>query len=193
MNILFVCTGNTCRSPMAEGLFRTMAAKAGLQVAVKSAGVAAADGMPMSRHAQTALSKRGIKSTFASKLVQDDLIRWADLVLTMTMNHKRALLERFPEAVDKTFTLKEYGQNDNAESAEERLDIERQLADIQLKLALSQPLSKEERSMWMDYAYSAPNYDVDDPFGGSEQQYEHTASELESHLLGVIIKLRNQA
>ena len=48
--ILFICTGNTCRSPMAEGLLRKLAAERGLKLEVKSAGVSAVDGMPVSRH-----------------------------------------------------------------------------------------------------------------------------------------------
>jgi protein-tyrosine-phosphatase len=104
--ILFVCTGNTCRSPMAEAMFR--AKTAGQPFEVRSAGVAAYAGQPASPHAQSVLAERGIAHNHASSQLNEELLAWSDLILTMTGSHKRAILTYFPEATDKVHTLQEF-------------------------------------------------------------------------------------
>jgi protein-tyrosine-phosphatase len=110
MNILFVCTGNTCRSPMAEGMMRQLIETEGLaiEVQVKSAGVHASDGSPASKHTEEILLERGIRMNHKAQSIRPELIRWADLILTMTSGHKDVLGRHFPECLDKLFTLKEY-------------------------------------------------------------------------------------
>jgi len=108
MNILFVCTGNTCRSPMAEGLLRQMAEQQKLNIQVQSAGVAAFPGSPASTHTLTILKNRGVSLQHQSQPVTAELLQWADLVLTMTGSHKQILSQQYPQALDKVFTLKEY-------------------------------------------------------------------------------------
>ncbi|MEW9671213.1 low molecular weight protein arginine phosphatase [Ammoniphilus sp. 3BR4] len=108
MNLLFVCTGNTCRSPMAEGLMKRLAEQENLSVEIKSAGVAAASGTPASAHTATILKNRGVELEHASQPVTPELVKWADLILTMTYSHKQVVNRQFPEAQEKVFTLKEY-------------------------------------------------------------------------------------
>lgn len=108
MNILFVCTGNTCRSPMAEGMLRQLAEKQHLPIQVKSAGVAAYPGGKASQHTDAILKERGITEDHRSQPVTLELIDWANLILTMTMGHKVMLCQQFPMASSKIFTLKEY-------------------------------------------------------------------------------------
>ena len=115
MNLLFVCTGNTCRSAMAEPLMRARLERAGLgdRIAVRSAGVAADAGAPASKGAANVLNARGMDgAAHMASRVDDELVRWADLILTMGQSHKRAILERHMEAFDKTFTLKEFVDDD---------------------------------------------------------------------------------
>lgn len=109
--ILFVCTGNTCRSPLAEHLLRH---KAGERFDIKSAGVAATDGDAASKHVQTLLKEKGIDHTHQAQMVTQELLDWADVVLTMTEGHLQHLQQLFPGKVAQMGTLKSYVQPEEA-------------------------------------------------------------------------------
>jgi glycine hydroxymethyltransferase len=107
-SILFVCTGNTCRSPMAEGLLRHMLAGR-KDVLVQSAGVGAVPGQKPSPEAVQILSREGIDiSAYRSRLVTREAIEKASHILAMTEDHLAVLEVLFPEAVDKMFLLREF-------------------------------------------------------------------------------------
>ncbi|MGD6794077.1 low molecular weight protein arginine phosphatase [Metabacillus indicus] len=112
-NILFVCTGNTCRSPMAEALLNHM--KEDRQLSVKSAGVFASDGSDASHFAKQALDEKGIACSHQSSLLNGEHIKWATYILTMTESHKELIFERYPQAIEKTFTLSEFTAEDELE------------------------------------------------------------------------------
>ena len=105
MNIYFVCTGNTCRSPMAAAILRNKNIE---NLQVKSAGVYAADGAPMSVNAISVLNEMNLDTEHASKQFSQKDVDWADLILTMTTSHKLAIVQMYPEAKEKVFTLTEY-------------------------------------------------------------------------------------
>lgn len=88
-HLLFVCTGNTCRSPMALGLARSALERRGWgSVEVRSAGVAAFPGTPASEGALRASARHGIDlASHRSTELTPDLVAWADLILTMSQGH----------------------------------------------------------------------------------------------------------
>ncbi len=110
MNILFVCTGNTCRSPMAEALFNDMVQKKGLEgFKAASAGLAALSGQDASMQAVQVMKEMGIDlKGHKSRQVDEALLKQADLILTMTQGHKNALQAAEPSIWKKVYTLKEY-------------------------------------------------------------------------------------
>src|SRR5690349_14609977 len=108
--VLFVCTGNICRSPMAEGLFRH-AVKGRGDYEVLSAGVGAVEGLPPSEHAVRALRELGIDiSRQRSRMLSADLVHRADYIFGMTHSHVDAIMLLYPQAAEKTFLLREFDE-----------------------------------------------------------------------------------
>jgi len=108
--ILFVCTGNICRSAMAEKLFRNTLLENGIEtVAVRSAGVAAQAGFPVSPRSMEALKLFRVDGAgHASRPLEDDDVDWADLILTMDKGHQMNVADRFPRSVGKVYLLKSF-------------------------------------------------------------------------------------
>lgn len=100
MNVLFVCSGNTCRSPMAEAIFRALSEERRLSIRAKSAGLGAFWGEPAAENAVAALSEWEIDLTaHRSQPLTEALLREADLVFPMTAAQKQALDGVHPHVV----------------------------------------------------------------------------------------------
>ena len=106
--ILFVCTGNTCRSPMAEGLLKKLAQENGLPLEVQSAGLAAFAGLPVSPEAVEACRQKGIDiSGHQTQPLGKALVLESDLILTMTGKHKEMIVKKMPALEPKVSVLSE--------------------------------------------------------------------------------------
>ena len=116
MKILFVCTGNTCRSPMAQAIFLQLLGQVEQETfspedfQVLSAGIFTHEGLAASPEAIEAMLLKGIDiSDHKSQLISDELIQSADLIITMTDNHRQYLLRGYPET-NNIITLSELAQ-----------------------------------------------------------------------------------
>lgn len=120
--LLFVCTGNTCRSPMAEAYARREAAQLlgsstneletehGINII--SAGLFAPPGMPASEEARKLMRSQGLSlDEHRSRPLSSQMIREADAVYCMTAGHRQAVLDLAPEAADKVFLLDSQGRD----------------------------------------------------------------------------------
>jgi ribose 5-phosphate isomerase B len=106
--VLFVCAGNVCRSPMAEGLLRhQLRNRPGFRVA--SAGLGAMDGQPVTDASVRAMAEIGVDiSRHRSQSLRAPLVAQADYIFTMTESQRDTIQALYPAAAEKTFTVREF-------------------------------------------------------------------------------------
>ena len=171
--ILMVCTGNICRSPMAEQMLREKLAARNLKnIVVDSAGVYAMEGESMTVEAASAMRTVGYApTTHVAKQATSEVIASANLVLTATQDHRTDIVRTLTRANRFTFTIKEFA-NLAAYVAEPDPDVELPVAtDLADKLVIT--------SMARGYAPEVANADIEDPYQRGQQVFDATREELE--------------
>lgn len=116
-HIIFVCTGNRCRSPMAEGIARRVFGERGLDYTFASYGVLDLDGAPPTPQAQQVCRSAGIDiSDHRAQPLTPDAAKDADLILVMERAHIDWIEENIgPDAAEKAFLITEYGRDGRGE------------------------------------------------------------------------------
>ena len=105
--VCFVCTGNTCRSPMAEAVFNKLAKEKGVNMRALSAGLAA-DGMsPMSKNSADVLRENGVEfdENFTSTQIDAGTVAKCDKIVGITGSHAMSLIMRYPQFATKIFAM----------------------------------------------------------------------------------------
>lgn len=157
--ILFVCTGNTCRSAMAEGIFKKMLkgrTKDYIKFNIISAGISALPGMSPTPEAISVMFEHGIDiSQHHAQELQEELIKKADLILVMTNEHKEYIHKEFIFTQNKTYLLKKFTLNNKSESNQN----------------------------------NKRNYEIIDPIGRKIEFYRIVAKELKKNLKNILDKI----
>ncbi len=141
--VLFVCTGNTCRSPMAEGILKSLLTERGLDhVRIQSAGIGALNGMPPTPFAIEATRHWGVNiSGHRARQLTRQMIAEAGLILAMSPEHVEYILKKDPGAEKKTYLIRAFPA-----------------------------------------AYSRSQEGINDPIGGTLEEYNQTYLELDEIL-----------
>jgi len=163
-----VCTGNTCRSPMAAALLARRLDHAGLKATVSSAGLLF-EGRPVTDDGLAVMADRGIDTSgHRSRRITPELIDAADLVVGMERAHVREAVALVPGALARAFTLKEIvrrGEESGGRATDEPLGA--WLARVGVGRRPSDLLGDSDAD------------DVADPIGGPRRSYQRTAEELD--------------
>ncbi|HEX8551291.1 MAG TPA: hypothetical protein VF681_07010 [Abditibacteriaceae bacterium] len=162
MTIVFVCTGNTCRSPLAVAAWRAQATRDVAHVRVLSAGLAAAEGQRAAGNSTLVAKKWGVNlSEHRARQLDDDMVEKADLICTMTS--------------DAAFAVRSYFAAPNVRVLGEfrcQCDEDRRLSAL---LEEDETLSR----------------DISDPFGGSMETYEACGEEIRRAVCGLMNAVRS--
>ena len=119
--VLIVCTGNTCRSPMAEGILKSILGSEDGEIEVSSAGIASLDGSLASAYAVEAARNWGVDiSDHRARQLDTRMVKSADLVLAMAPEHVEYILRKVPEAEKKTYLIKSFPGGNS--SSRERIE-----------------------------------------------------------------------
>ena len=179
-SILTVCSGNICRSPLAEQLLR--AGLAGIDgITVHSAGTMAMVGHGMPPEAQSLSARFGASDAAAhvARQVDEKLIRGADLVLGLAREHRRSVVELVPAATRRTFTLREFARLAASVTDVDLEDAASPLGDGSVKGRLRDAVVATASLRGVVAPFESPDdADVVDPYRRPADVYEASAAQL---------------
>ena len=186
--VLFVCTGNVCRSPAAERLLRhdlggTVGGLARLSgVDVSSAGTSALVGEPISPPmAHLIAAVGGDVSGFSARQLSPSIVRDADLIITMTGDHRRETVTLVPAAVQRTFVLGEMAHMLGRVDADEVTMLAGPGASTTERLRATVAIAKRHRTPGVD-----PAEDIVDPYGRSKSVYADSFAQIQTALAPLV-------
>lgn len=189
LQILTVCTGNVCRSPLASLVLSERLAD--LSVNVSSAGTHARAGMPMTEEAMRLAVSRGVDPSeplaHTARLLTREMLDKADLILTMSRDHRRQVVELLPAALRRTLTVREFsrlaaGATEAQISSISVREPRNSASDSRFESALAMLTSL--RGV-IGTPAAATDDDVVDPFRRSSATYERSGAEIDPGLVAV--------
>jgi protein-tyrosine phosphatase len=181
LSVLFVCTGNICRSPIAESLLESRSRDLGVPISVGSAGSWAQRGNRATSNAILAAREMGLEiEEHRARPLRDHLVRESDLILGLAREHRDEVLDMVPEATPKTFTLKELALLLEA-LPPARVHADRDVAVARIADA-HRLRGGSDRTMVRDP-------DVRDPIGSALFAYRDVAWDIESAVDAVLLGL----
>lgn len=162
MHLLFVCTGNTCRSPLAEAAWRAFGTP---EITASSAGLSATEGLAISPHSAQVAKKWGEDLTkHRARRLSDSLAHKADYLIAMTGDHARILRSRFPHR--KVLELGDFLADDNDKNDSVTGELQKLLG--------------------------ASTSDILDPIGGSLEAYQECGEHIKRAVIGLAKALRER-
>lgn len=174
--VLIVCTGNICRSPLAEQLLQTALTTAGIPATVSSAGTHAMVGHPMTQEAAALALRHGApEQLHSARQLTPDLIKSADLVLTATREHRSEVVSLHPRASRYAYTLNQFARLVAAAPVVEPVEtkelvetpmITSYLAEIAATKGLTPPPA------------NPTDDDIEDPYRRSAAMYNRVAEQI---------------
>ncbi|WP_281268308.1 low molecular weight phosphotyrosine protein phosphatase [Williamsia limnetica] len=168
MRVLFVCTGNICRSPVADRTLQQESHQLGLQLILSSAGTRALNGKPMHPESTRVLNERSLDPVnFSSRLLNPALVNEAQMVLGLTRHHRAAARQMSPTRWRRMFATREVPDDDPSDTEPNRTTVR----------------SNDPTDARLD---------IEDPIGRPGGVFDRIESDIEESMNGLILWIKHQ-